>query len=113
MTSEDRDYSWSATLFFGKSQQDPNYRWRETAFWSFSRTQDGKDEPHALQPDDREFGMAFSNVMGATSAAYGPFAIDGEDEDTFQHRWLTLFTKAVTGELNQPNQMPIADHVWQ
>jgi hypothetical protein len=111
MTSEDQDYIWSATLFFGKSQQDPNYRWREAAFWSFS--QNGQDEPHALKPDDREFGMVFSNVMGSISTAYGPFPIDGEDEDTFHHRWLTLFTKAVTGELCRPNQMPIPDHFWQ
>ena len=113
MTSDDQDYTWSATLFFGKSQRDPNYRWRETAFWSFSRSQNGQDEPHALQPDDREFGIVFSNVMGSTSTAYGPFAIDGENEDTFQHRWLTLFTKAVTGELCRPNQMPIPDHFWR
>jgi hypothetical protein len=113
MTTEDQDYSWSATLFFGKSQKDPNYRWRETAFWSFSRTQNGQDEPYALQPDNREFQIAFSNVMGLANIAYGPFAIDGEDEDTFQHRWLTLFTKAVTGELNRPNQMPVPDQFWR
>ena len=110
MTPEDRDYRWSATLFFGRSEQDPNYRWREAAFWSFGRSRDGQDEPYALQPDDREFQVAFSNVVGATNVAYGPFPIDGEDEDVFQHRWLTLFTKAVTGELSRPDRMPIHDH---
>jgi serine/threonine-protein kinase len=113
MTPEDRDYSWSATLFFGKSQQDPNYRWRETAFWSFGQSRDGQDQPFALQPEDREFGMAFSNTVGATNVAYGPFTIDGEDEDVFQHRWLTLFTNAVTGELSQPGTMPVPDHYWR
>ena len=111
-TSEDQDYTWSATLFFGRSQQDRDYRWRETAFWSFSHNQTGKNEPYALQPDDREFGMAFSNVVGGTNAAYGPFLIDGEDEDNFRNRWLTLFTKAVTGELNRPNQMPVPEYYW-
>ncbi|WP_206240441.1 serine/threonine-protein kinase [Novosphingobium terrae] len=107
---EDRDYKWSSTLFFGRSKDDPNYRWRETAFWSFSVRRNGADEPFSLEPEDREFQIAFSNTMGSTSAAYGPFAVDGEDEDQFQHRWLTLFTKAVTGELNRPDQMPIPDH---
>ncbi|WP_242127736.1 serine/threonine-protein kinase [Sphingobium sp. Sx8-8] len=109
-TPDDRDYKWGATLFFGRSKEDPNYRWRETAFWSFGANRNGGDEPFALQPDDREFQIAFSNTMGATNSAYGPLAIDGEDEDQFQHRWLTLFSKAVTGELNRPNQMPIPDH---
>ncbi|MBX3595916.1 serine/threonine-protein kinase [Sphingomonas sp.] len=109
-TPDDRDYKWSATLFYGKSLEDPNYRWRETAFWRFARSRDGQDEPYALQPDDRDFQVAFSNTMGVASTAYGPLPIDGEDEDTFQHRWLTLFTKAVTGELNRPGQMPVPDH---
>jgi serine/threonine-protein kinase len=109
-TPEDQDYRWSATLFFGKSSKDPNYRWREMAFWSFNRSSDGQDEPYALRPDGEEFQMVFSNVIGGTSAAYGPFSIDGEDEEAFQHRWLTLFTKAVNGELSRPNQMPVPDH---
>ncbi len=110
MTRDDQDYKWSATLFFGKSRQDPNYRWRETAFWSLSRSHNGRDEPYAIPPEDRDFQIAFSNTMGVANTAYGPLAIDGEDEDAFQHRWLTLFTKAVTGELNRPDRMPIPDH---
>ncbi|SCW76024.1 serine/threonine protein kinase [Sphingobium faniae] len=107
---DDRDYRWSATLFFGQTKDDSNYRWRETSFWSFAATRDGGDEPYALQPGDREFQTAFSNTMGVANIAYGPFAIDGEDEDQFQHRWLSLFTKAVTGQLNRPDRMPIPDH---
>lgn len=106
------DYTWSATLFFGKSNQDPNYRWRETAFWSFNNSQN-REEPFALRPDDRDFAIAFSKTMGTVNTAYGPLTIDGEDEDQFQHRWLTLFSKAVQGVLSRPNQMPITDHFWK
>jgi len=109
-TPDDLDYRWSATLFYGRSQKDPDYRWRETAFWSFSGSQRGQDEPYALQPDDREFGIAFSNVMGVTNVAYGPLPIDDENQDGFYNRWLTLFTKAVNGDLNRPSQMPVPDH---
>lgn len=109
-TPDDFDYKWSATLFYGKSQQDPNYRWRETAFWSFAQGGNSSHTPYALQPDNRDFQVAFSNTMGVANTAYGPLAIDGEDEETFQHRWLTLFTRAVTGELNRPDRMPVPDH---
>ncbi len=65
------------------------------------------DEPFGLPADDREFEFASSNVMGQANIAYGPFSIDAEDESDFQHRWLTLFARAATGELNRPSRMPV------
>lgn len=110
-TPYDRDYTWSATLFFGRSKKEPDYRWREIGFWSFAAG--SPEAPYSLAPGDRNFELAFSNVMGSVDVAYGPWAVDGEDEDAFQHRWLSLFTKAVRGELNQPSSMPIGDHFFQ
>ena len=110
---ENRDYRWSATLFFGRSQADPNYRWRETAFWSMSRRHEGQDAPFSLEAAGSDFNGAFSNVIGVNHPAYGPFPIDGEDEDAFHQRWLTLFSKAVSGTLNRPSTMPINDYYWQ
>jgi eukaryotic-like serine/threonine-protein kinase len=111
-TSQDRDYTWSATLFFAKCPQDPSYRWREVAFWTL-RNDHGVDEPFAISPSDDEFTLAFSNVIGTTREAYGPLAIDGEDEEDFQHRWLTLFARAVGGELERPGRMPVPDEYFR
>jgi len=110
-TRDDREYRWSATLFFGRSKNDPNYRWREVAFWSLSP--EPNDAPFSLSPVEREFQLAFSNVMSTTNIAYGPWAADGEDEDTFIHRWLTLYAKAAKGELNQPSALPLNDYYFR
>lgn len=111
--ADEQDYKWSATLFFGKSDKSPEYRWREAGFWSFASSHDQQDVPFALDPENRDFLLAFSNVMGGTELAYGPLAIDGENADDFVHRWLTLFTKAVEGTLNRPMGMPVSDRFWQ
>ncbi len=55
-----------------------------------------------------EFDIAPSRLTGVYRIALGPSAIDAEDEDAFQHRWLTLFARAATGELRMPSGMPVA-----
>lgn len=107
----DRDYAWSSTLFYGKSKDDSNYRWRETAFWTMGQSE--RDQPYALQPTDRDFQVAFSMTMGVANVAYGPLAIDGEDEDNFHERWLTLFAKAINGSLSRPDRLPVPDYYWR
>lgn len=99
-----RDYTWSATLAFATHPGDSSFRWREVSFWSLGRS-DG-NEPLGLAAGNGSFDIALSNIMGVMNVAFGPEAIDGEDEDQFQHRWLTLFSRAATGQLNRPSQMP-------
>lgn len=106
---EDLDYKWSASLFYGRSASDPNYRWREVAFWTLGRSRNRQHEPLAIASDDPNFHVAFSNTMGTMNIAYGPFPIDGEDEDAFQRRWLGLFAQAATGKLNHPGTLPVPD----
>lgn len=100
----DRRYTFSASLVYAKTQTDGEYRWREVSFWAFNS--DNSSTPFALYPDDREFGVALSNVAGMTSVAHGPLSIDAEDEDAFQERWVRLFAKAASGMFKYPNQMP-------
>lgn len=102
----DLDYTWGSTLFFANSSDDPTYRWREAAFWSMAQG-DQRDTPFALAADDKQFAIAFSNVIGVANLAYGPLPIDGEDEENFRHRWLTLFARAASGELEKPHRMPL------
>jgi hypothetical protein len=51
--------------------------------------------------------FSFMGNADMRASAYGPFSIDAEDESDFQHRWLTLFARAATGELNRPSRMPV------
>jgi hypothetical protein len=45
--------------------------------------------------------------------AYGPFPIDGEDEEKFIERWMGLVAKAAIGELTKPRSMPIPITFWR
>ena len=65
------------------------------------------EQPIALNPFGNEFAVALSNVMGRHQVACGPWTIDGEDEDTFQDRWLRLFAKAAKRQLQPPTQLPL------
>jgi serine/threonine-protein kinase len=97
-------YTFSASLVFCKTPKDPEHRWREVSFWSFRS--DNSSTPYAINPRDREFSVALSNVAGMTSVAHGPLAIDAEDEIEFLDRWLILFAKAADRRLRHPMQMP-------
>ena len=100
-----RGFNWSASIVFAVTPADQNYRWREVAFWSLSGGR--YSGPRALDPAGQDFNYALSNVMHTWNVAFGPVPIDGEDEPAFQHRWLTLLSRAATGQLDSPNQMPI------
>lgn len=103
----DSPYVWSSTLAFASTPNDKAYRWREISFWQLSRTY-GSNEPFGVAADDRNFDIALSNVLGNLNVAFGPKGIDAEDEPEFQRRWLFLLSKAATGALERPNQMPIS-----
>lgn len=96
-------YSLTATLCYCKTEKDPEFRWREIAFWSMGGN---GDAPFSLMPISSEFHTATSRVLSSTNIAYGPWTIDAEDEEAFHDRWLRLFTKAVGKQLRRPMQMP-------
>lgn len=104
-------YTFSASLVFCKTPKDPEYRWREVSFWSFSS--DHSSTPYAIGPHDREFSVALSNVIGRSNIAHGPLTIDAEDEEDFLERWMTLFAKAAAKRLRHPMQMPPPPHFFK
>jgi serine/threonine-protein kinase len=103
---KNRIYSWSASLLYADRNDGNGYRWYEVAFWSFSGGPSG-GQPYAIDGDDQDVDLALSNVMHSVNLAYGPYPISGEDEHDFQNRWIGLIAKAATGDLRQPNMMPI------
>lgn len=102
--SDEELYAVSSSLVYAKQPDDTDYRWYELSFWaansSFWR------QPFSVSPTDRNFDIALSNIMGHYSTAFGPIPIDAEDEQSFQDRWIGLFTKGALQKLRAPNQMP-------
>jgi hypothetical protein len=96
-------YQWSASLWFAKLKGETDYRWYEASYWRFG----GHEfEPHAVPPgDDADF--AASNIMHSVNIAYGPVAIDDENEVEFHDRWILLLSKAAVGQLRRPSRLPI------
>jgi hypothetical protein len=111
----DSPYKWSATLAFASRPGEDTYRWREVAFWRPQPAFVGANpnEPFGLPADNTDFDAALSNVAGLVNIAFGPKAIDAEDEQDFQRRWLFLLSKAATGSLQKPSSMPIPSNYFQ
>jgi hypothetical protein len=104
-------YLWSATLVYSAVPDDPSFRWREIGFWSWGTG--NRSEPFAVEPTSRDFEFAVStSVSHSVNIAYGPFAIDAEDEASFQKRCIALLTKAATDQLERPGAMPVPGAYW-
>jgi eukaryotic-like serine/threonine-protein kinase len=71
-----------------------------------------ENEPFGLAAHDRDFDIALSNTLGIVNIAFGPKPIDAEDEQDFQRRWVFLFSRAITGALERPRQLPIAPNYF-
>ncbi len=102
---QSRPYTWSASLLFADRKDGNGYRWYEVAFWTLS--QKNRDEPFGLEGYDNDINLALGNITHTVNVAYGPFPIDGEDEESFISRWINLVSKAAIGELVHPKGMPI------
>jgi len=101
-------YTFGATLCYAKTPSDPNFRWRELSFFSWSGRGGGRSEPFDLPPD-RDFDFALAPITHSVQLAHGPLTIDGEDEAGFRNRWITLLTKAATNSLQPPSSLPLQD----
>jgi len=106
-------YKFGANLVFAKTESDPEFRWREISFHEVFTNRANFEQPFALNPFERDFQIAVSNVMGKHQIAHGPLSIDGEDEDNFHERWLRLFAKAAARKLVSPNQLPLPASFFQ
>lgn len=98
-------YTWSASLLFADKNDGNGYRWYEVAFWSLRA--DAKHPPYWLEGHAIDLHLALGPVMHSVNVAYGPYAIDGEDQDGFISRWIGLVAKAAVGKLTYPKTLPI------
>lgn len=106
-------YKFAASLVYARAPKESDYRWHEMSFWSWTGNSPMSDAPVALDPRDREFQLALSNVMGGWQLAHGPLKIDSEDEEDFRDRWLVLFAKAAQKKLRPPSNLPLQDSFFR
>lgn len=102
--SDPNEYYWSATLFYGPTKADLEYRWREVGFWEMRGR---NNRPFSIPCTVSDFYDAFSNTVTSTNIAYGPLVIDGGGTPSFIMRWENLFAQAAAGQLRPPSQMPL------
>lgn len=100
-----RPYTWSASLLFADRKDGNGFRWYEVSFWTLSQKE--RDEPFGLEGYEEDIDLALGNITHTVNVAYGPFPVDGEDEESFISRWVGLVAKAAIGELVRPGGMPI------
>jgi hypothetical protein len=99
-------YTWSASLLYADLGDDQGFRWYEISFWSLSGSKQ-RDEPFALEGYEPDIDLAAGNITHVVNSAYGPLAIDSEDEESFLSRWIGIVAKAAIGKLTRPAGMPI------
>jgi eukaryotic-like serine/threonine-protein kinase len=100
---EQPEYLWEASLWYAKLKGGTDYRWYEASYWAWNKE---RHEPFALGPG-RDADYAASSITHSVNLAFGPCAIDGEDEDEFHSRWALLFSMASKRQLRQPSSLPI------
>jgi hypothetical protein len=104
---EQRTYTRSADLVFGRPSANAEYRWYEMAFWSWGRNdRRPKDEPFCLGYV-WEIDKALSKVIDANSLAYDPTPIDSGELDEFIDVWIGLVIQAMSGKLVAPGGIPM------
>jgi serine/threonine-protein kinase len=98
---------WSASLWFARLPGTADYRWYEVSYIDISES--GGLIPNAeLNFRDADLAVA-TTVMHSKAVAFGPKAIDDEDEADFQERWLWLLARAASGRLNYVATSPITN----
>lgn len=98
-------FCWESLLFFGRHPEQQEYRWWEAAFRNLSDVPNGR-RTHPVKPDDPGFDLALAGELYVVQLAFGPVAIDAENELSARMRWLDMLAKAATSELNR-RQPPI------
>ncbi len=108
-SSQINSYTWSASLLFADRKDGNGFRWYEVSFWIHAQSRSRKNEPFGLKGYKADIDFALGNITHFVNVAYGPFPIDGEDEESFISRWTELVAKAAIGQLTRPSSMPIRD----
>lgn len=96
--------AWAMTLFYGTTPDDDTIRWREVSF--YSPLFNSPPSP-PLRPDNKNFHEVISNKTTHHKLAYGPYAIDAEDQEVFIDNVAILFSMAADGKMNIPETKPL------
>jgi hypothetical protein len=105
------EYEWSASLWYCRLPNKLEYRWYEASYFSAFRAEAAA--PYSLARSIRDADLAASNVMHVYQLAFGPTAIDDEDEEDFAERWAALLGLASQGKLGHPRYLPLQPKFWR
>jgi serine/threonine-protein kinase len=105
------EYPWSASLWYCRMPNTTEYRWYEASYWSLGRTP--SPAPFSLSRSPRDADLAAAPIMHLYQLAFGPVAIDDENEGDFIERWATVFAVAAQGKLGYPRSLPLHETFWR
>lgn len=98
----------SANLWYGDLDKSGQYRWWETAYWSWGTRRILGSEPAGLVGEKGlEYAvLVVSNITSGVQFAYKPRPIDGEFRDQFVERWKRWLADAALNKLSSPSHLP-------
>jgi hypothetical protein len=108
---EQPPYQWSASLWFCRLPNTSDFRWYEVSYFSLKR--EDVVAPFSLTRKASDADLAASPVMHIYQLAFGPIAIDDEDQDDFTERWAALLGLASQGKLGHPRNLPLPAKFWR
>jgi len=99
-------WTFDDNKIYARRDATSEYRWYEVGFHIPGNYR--RDSPLGFA-DDRVSLIhdALLAEQEGIEVAYGPFAIDAEDEPLFVDRWVRLLAKAITGDLRAPTTFPV------
>lgn len=105
-------YRWSSSLYYCQLPDTDDFRWYEVAY-CFNVGQSAVEyAPFSLANKYDDADLAASAVMHTYGLAFGPTAIDDENEEDFIDRWATLLAIAAQGKLGYPRYLPLRGKFW-
>lgn len=104
-------YQWSAALWYCRLPATTEYRWYEASYFSAHRAE--QVAPYSLAGSPHDADLAAAPIMHLYQLAFGPIAIDDENEDDFIERWAALLGLAAQGKLRHPRGLPLRPGFWR
>jgi hypothetical protein len=111
LDQENPDYRWSASLWYCRLPNTTDYRWYEASY--FSPHVPDSVAPYSLANRFKDADLAAAPIVHMYQLAFGPSAIDDENEDDFTERWAALLALASQGKLGHPQALPLQPEFWR
>lgn len=103
-------YQWSSSLWYCQLPNTTGYRWYEASYFAALRSEEFA--PYSLVRNPSDADLAASHVMHIYQLAFGPSAVDDENEEEFIDRWAALLALASQGKLVHPRILPLQPSFW-